>query len=113
MSYGSRATKNIAGKTVLITGASAGIGQATALELAAAAKAGPVGTPVRFVQIGTASATDITLPGAILRSSAIELMGSGIGSISLERLLDKPQEKHREWHLPRDVICFLCHQVLT
>ena len=55
--------------------------------LAAAAKAGPVGTPVRFVQIGTASATDITLPGAILRSSAIELMGSGIGSISLERLL--------------------------
>lgn len=55
--------------------------------LIAGAKAGPDGIPIRFVQIGTASGADITLPGAALRSSAIELKGSGIGSVSLERLL--------------------------
>lgn len=54
--------------------------------LPAAAKAIPEGKPVRIVQIGTASGADIRFPGAILRSSAIELMGSGIGSVSLERL---------------------------
>ncbi|MDB5685531.1 MAG: zinc-binding alcohol dehydrogenase [Rhizorhabdus sp.] len=43
--------------------------------------------PIRFVQVGTASGADISLPGAVLRSSAIELMGSGIGSVSLDRLV--------------------------
>lgn len=55
--------------------------------LIAAAKAGAEAVPVRFIQIGTASGADITLPGALLRSSAIELMGSGIGSIRLPRLI--------------------------
>jgi NADPH:quinone reductase-like Zn-dependent oxidoreductase len=55
--------------------------------LIAGAKAGAEGVPIRFVQIGSVSGTDITLPSAVLRSSAIELMGSGIGSIPLERLV--------------------------
>ena len=54
--------------------------------LPAAAKASPEGRPVRIVQIGTASGADIRFPGAVLRSSAIEVMGSGIGSVSLARL---------------------------
>ena len=52
--------------------------------LIAGAKAGPDAVPIRFVQIGSASGSDITLPSAALRSSAIELMGSGIGSIPLD-----------------------------
>jgi NADPH:quinone reductase-like Zn-dependent oxidoreductase len=55
--------------------------------LIAAAKAGPEAVPIRFVQVGSASGADITLPSAVLRSSAIELMGSGIGSIPLDRLV--------------------------
>jgi NADPH:quinone reductase-like Zn-dependent oxidoreductase len=55
--------------------------------LIAGAKAGAEGVPIRFVQIGSVSGADITLPSAVLRSSAIELMGSGIGSIPLERLV--------------------------
>jgi hypothetical protein len=53
----------------------------------AGAKAGAEGVPIRFVQIGSVSGVDITLPSAVLRSSAIELMGSGIGSVPLERLV--------------------------
>ena len=55
--------------------------------LIAAARASPEGVPVRFIQIGTASGADIRLPGAVLRSSALELLGSGIGSVPLSRLL--------------------------
>jgi NADPH:quinone reductase-like Zn-dependent oxidoreductase len=55
--------------------------------LIAAAKAGPEAVPIRFIQIGSISGSDITLPSAVLRSSAISLMGSGIGSIPLERLV--------------------------
>ncbi len=55
--------------------------------LIAGAKAGKEATPIRFVQIGSVSGPDITLPSAALRSSAIELMGSGIGSIRFDRML--------------------------
>jgi NADPH:quinone reductase-like Zn-dependent oxidoreductase len=55
--------------------------------LLAAAKHGPEAVPIRFVQIGTSSGAEISLPGAILRASALELMGSGIGSVPLARLL--------------------------
>lgn len=56
--------------------------------LIAGTKAGADAVPIRFVQVGAASGSDITLPSAVLRSSAIELMGSGIGSIPLDRLLN-------------------------
>ncbi len=56
--------------------------------LIAAAKAGSEGVPIRFVQIGSVSGPNITLPSAVLRSSAIELMGSGINSVSLDRFLE-------------------------
>jgi NADPH:quinone reductase-like Zn-dependent oxidoreductase len=55
--------------------------------LIAGAKAGADATPIRFVQVGSIGGADITLPGAVLRSSAIELMGSGFGSVSLDRLI--------------------------
>lgn len=55
--------------------------------LIAGAKAGREAVPIRFVQIGSMSAPDITLPAAALRSSAITLMGSGIGSIPVDGLL--------------------------
>ena len=55
--------------------------------LVAAAKAAAGALPIRFVQAGSVSGPDITLPSAVLRSSAIELMGSGMGSVPLDRLL--------------------------
>jgi NADPH:quinone reductase-like Zn-dependent oxidoreductase len=55
--------------------------------LVAGAKAGKEGTPIRFVQVGSMSAAEINLPSAVLRSSAIALMGSGIGSVPLDRLV--------------------------
>ena len=42
---------------------------------------------IRFIQIGTASGANITLSGAILRSTAIELKGSGLGSVSVNRIV--------------------------
>ena len=56
--------------------------------IVAGAKAGKDAVPIRYVQIGAVSGSDITLPSAALRSSALVLMGSGIGSIPLEGLVD-------------------------
>ena len=58
----------------------------SAEQLLAAASAGQPTVPVRFVQIGTASAPDIKLSGTVLRSSNIHLLGSGIGSVSPEEI---------------------------
>lgn len=55
--------------------------------LVAAAKAAPEGLPIRFVQIGAASGTESSIPAAVLRSSAIELKGSGLGSVGLPQLM--------------------------
>ena len=40
---------------------------------------------VRFIQVGSSAGLDITLPAATLRSSGLELIGSGFGSASLEQ----------------------------
>ncbi len=55
--------------------------------LLAAARAGAVSAPIRFVQVGSISGPDISLPGAVLRSSTIQNMGSGLGSVSVEGLV--------------------------
>lgn len=54
--------------------------------LIAAAKGGQEAVPVRFVHIGSVAGPEIALPSAVFRASAVELMGSGIGSIPAERL---------------------------
>ncbi|WP_027796978.1 quinone oxidoreductase family protein [Paraburkholderia acidipaludis] len=56
--------------------------------LIAAAQAGAETQSVRFVQIGSISGAGIALPGAVLRAAPITLLGSGMGSVSLARLLD-------------------------
>lgn len=62
-------------------------GSSAQIILTTAAKVLPESYPMRFVQIGTIGGADITLPGAVLRASAITLLGSGIGSIPMARLL--------------------------
>jgi NADPH:quinone reductase-like Zn-dependent oxidoreductase len=42
---------------------------------------------IRFVQIGSISKGTITLPANILRSSGLELLGSGLGSLSSQEIL--------------------------
>lgn len=55
--------------------------------LVAGAKSGPDGIPIRFVQIGAVGGAEIGLPAAVLRSSSIEMKGSGLGSVGLPRLV--------------------------
>jgi NADPH:quinone reductase-like Zn-dependent oxidoreductase len=62
-------------------------GMSAEIVITAIAKAVEDARPVRFVQVGSMSGAEITLPGAALRSSAINLMGSGIKSIPLGGLL--------------------------
>jgi NADPH:quinone reductase-like Zn-dependent oxidoreductase len=55
--------------------------------IVAAARGGKDAVPIRYVEIGAVSGRDITLPSAALRSSALVLMGSGIGSIPFHGLI--------------------------
>ena len=55
--------------------------------IVAAAKSSRDGHPIRFVHIGAASAPTLTLPSRALRSSTLQLLGSGIGSIAFPDLL--------------------------
>jgi NADPH:quinone reductase-like Zn-dependent oxidoreductase len=61
-------------------------GQSAESLLIAGSRAG-TDKPIRFIQIGTASGANITLSGAILRSTAIELKGSGLGSVPVHRIV--------------------------
>jgi NADPH:quinone reductase-like Zn-dependent oxidoreductase len=54
----------------------------------AAARASQKAVPVRFIQVGSVSRETITLPAAVLRSSALVMMGSGLGSVPLKGLID-------------------------
>jgi NADPH:quinone reductase-like Zn-dependent oxidoreductase len=60
--------------------------------LAAIAKSSQEGVPIRFVQIGHSSGANITLSAPTLRSAAIELMGSGLGSVALPRIVKTVDE---------------------
>ncbi|MNF53843.1 alcohol dehydrogenase [compost metagenome] len=42
---------------------------------------------IRYVQIGSIAGNDIRLPGALLRSSGLELLGSGLGSGSPQAIV--------------------------
>jgi hypothetical protein len=54
-------------------------GESAKTFISAIAKAVEDATPVRFVHLGGARGEDkIELPGAALRSSAVQLMGSGV-----------------------------------
>ncbi|HEY0264714.1 MAG TPA: zinc-binding alcohol dehydrogenase family protein [Granulicella sp.] len=64
-------------------------GESAKTVIVAIAKAVEDATPVRFVHVGGSSGEEnIDLPGAALRSSAIQLMGSGIKSVPMPRLLE-------------------------
>jgi NADPH:quinone reductase-like Zn-dependent oxidoreductase len=56
--------------------------------IVAVAKAIEDAHPVRFIQVGEASRESVELPGAALRSSAIQIMGSGLKSVPFPKLLD-------------------------
>jgi NADPH:quinone reductase-like Zn-dependent oxidoreductase len=61
---------------------------AEAILKAAAGHGAAEGEPrIRFVQIGSISRNTITLPAQLLRSSGVELLGSGLGSLSSKAIL--------------------------
>jgi len=63
-------------------------GESAKTIIVAIAKTVEDATPVRFVHVGGASREEeIELPGTALRSSAIQLMGSGVKSVPFPKLL--------------------------
>jgi NADPH:quinone reductase-like Zn-dependent oxidoreductase len=62
-------------------------GKSAEMLIVAAAKADQDGVQVRYVDIGSMSGGEITLPAAALRASDLVLMGSGIGSVPVAGLL--------------------------
>jgi NADPH:quinone reductase-like Zn-dependent oxidoreductase len=64
-----------------------GVPAASALEAASQKGLSHAATRVRFIQIGSSAGPAISLPAATLRSSGLELLGSGFGSASLDQIL--------------------------
>lgn len=60
--------------------------------LEAIARRGNETARLRYVQIGTMAGRTIPLDGAVLRSNAVELVGSGFGSVSMHELLASIRE---------------------
>ena len=62
---------------------------ASRVQAAAAGRRGsPLGEPrLRYVQLGTMAGDTVPLRGYYLRSSGLELMGSGIGSVTVRELI--------------------------
>jgi NADPH:quinone reductase-like Zn-dependent oxidoreductase len=55
--------------------------------LAAAAKTSKNARPIRFIQIGSSGGATISLGATVIRSSGLELIGCGMGSIPFDRIL--------------------------
>ncbi len=55
--------------------------------LAAAAKSSKSAKPIRFIQIGSSGGANISLGATVIRSSGLELIGCGMGSIAFDRIL--------------------------
>lgn len=52
----------------------------------------PAAWRIRFVQVGSSAGATITLPAAALRSSGLELIGSGLGGVSMEKILQSARD---------------------
>lgn len=64
-------------------------GESARIVIVAIAKSVEDARPVRFVHVGASSGEQhVEIPGAALRSSAIQLMGSGAKSVPFAKLLD-------------------------
>jgi NADPH:quinone reductase-like Zn-dependent oxidoreductase len=77
--------------------------------IVAVAKAVEDAHPVRFVQVGEASREPVEFPAAALRSSAIQIMGSGLKSVPLPKLLEYIRKTFElaaqgKVHLPTQVV---------
>ncbi len=77
--------------------------------IVAVAKAVEDAHPVRFVQVGEASREPVEVPAASLRSSAIQIMGSGLKSVPLPKLLEGVRQTfdlaaHGKLYLPIEVV---------
>ncbi len=62
-------------------------GRSAELLLPMLSKYTPGDKPVRYVQVGSLAGADIALNGAVLRAAPLQLMGSGIGSLTMPQLL--------------------------